>query len=140
MAAAYEAAARGDYAAALAIWGPLAHAGVARAQNNIGACFAEGLGVARDPALALNWLTLAAEAGDPVGQRNLAALYFKGEGVEQDYGRAAELYRAAAEAGDAPGAGHAELDAARRRGDRARFCRGAALGARPQPRKASPRR
>ena len=48
MAAAYDAAARGDYAAALAIWGPLAHAGVARAQSNIGACFAEGLGVERD--------------------------------------------------------------------------------------------
>ena len=94
MAAAYEAAERGDYATALAIWEPLAQAGVARAQNNIGACFAEGLGVERDPALAVRWLTLAAEAGDPVGQRNLAALYFKGEGVEQDYARAAELYRA----------------------------------------------
>src|SRR5262249_32577091 len=67
MAAAFEAANRSDYAAALALWGPLAQAGVARAQNNVGACFAEGLGVARDPALALRWLTLAAEAGDPVG-------------------------------------------------------------------------
>src|SRR5262245_33943076 len=102
MAAAYEAANRQHYAAALAIWGPLAHSGVARAQNNIGACFAEGLGVDRDAALALRWLTLAAEAGDPVGQRNLAAAYFKGEGTEPDYGRAAELYRAAAEQGDAP--------------------------------------
>ena len=102
MAEAFEAARSGDYARALAIWGPLAQAGVARAQNNVGACFAEGLGVERDPALALRWLTLAAEAGDPVGQRNLAALYFKGEGVEQDYARAAELYRLAAEQGDGP--------------------------------------
>ena len=102
MAAAYDAAGRGDYPAALAIWGPLAQAGVARAQNNVGACFAESLGVERDQGLALHWLTLAAEAGDPVGRRNLAALYFKGEGVEQDHARAAELYRAAAEAGDAP--------------------------------------
>ena len=102
MAEAYDAAARGDYPAALAIWGPLAQAGVARAQNNVGACFAEGLGVERDQGLALRWLTLAAEAGDPVGRRNLAALYFKGEGVEQDHARAADLYRAAAEAGDAP--------------------------------------
>ena len=37
------------------------------------------LGVAPDGALALRWLTLAAEAGDAVGQRNLATLYFKGE-------------------------------------------------------------
>src|ERR1700691_540640 len=96
MAEAHAAAGRGDYPAALAIWGPLAHAGVGRAQNNIGACFAEGLGVDRDHRLALRWLTLAAETGDTVGRRNLAALYFKGEGVEQDNARAAELYRAAA--------------------------------------------
>src|SRR5262245_53659120 len=88
MAAAYEAAQRGDYAAALAIWGPLAHAGVARAQNNVGACFAEGLGIERDPALAWQWLSLAAANNDPAGQRNLAALYFKGEGIDQDYARA----------------------------------------------------
>ena len=46
MAVAYEAAEQGDYARALEIWGPLAHAGVVRAQSNIGACFANGLGVA----------------------------------------------------------------------------------------------
>ena len=78
MAEAYDAAGCGDYPEALAIWGPLAQAGVTRAQNNVGACFAEGLGVERDQGLALRWLTLAAEAGDPVGRRNLAALYFKG--------------------------------------------------------------
>jgi TPR repeat protein len=102
MAEAYDAAQRGDYPSALDIWAPLAHAGVARAQNNVGACFAEGLGVERDHALALRWLTLAAEAADAVGTRNLAALYFKGDGVEQDHARAADLYRAAAEAGDGP--------------------------------------
>ena len=102
MAAAYDASVRGDYAAALEIWGPLAHAGVARAQNNIGACFAEGLGVERNFELAVRWLSLSAAAGDAVGLRNYAALYFKGEGVDQNYARAAELYRAAAERGDAP--------------------------------------
>src|SRR5262245_3470788 len=101
MAAAYDAAARGDYKAALDIWTPLAHAGVARAQSNIGACFSEALGVDRDPKLAERWLLLAAEAGDPVGQRNLATLYFKGEGVDQDNKRASALYCAAAEQGDA---------------------------------------
>ena len=80
MAAAYEAAGRGNFQAALEIWGPLAHAGVARAQNNIGACFSEGLGVARDAKLAERWLTLAAEAGDPIGQRNLALSPFQGRG------------------------------------------------------------
>ncbi|WP_442864930.1 tetratricopeptide repeat protein [Bosea sp. NBC_00550] len=102
MARATEAVGRGDHRAALAIWGPLAHAGVGRAQNNIGACFAEGLGIERDPALAVRWLTLAAEGGDPVGQRNLAALHFKGEGVAQSDDEALRLYRLAAEQGDAP--------------------------------------
>lgn len=100
MVRASEAVERGDHTAALAIWGPLAHAGIGRAQNNIGACFAEGLGVARDPALALRWLTLAAESGDPVGQRNLAALHFKGDGVAQNDDEALRLYRLAAEQGD----------------------------------------
>ena len=100
MDAALAAAQQGDYDAALAIWSPLAHLGVARAQNNIGACFSGGLGVERDAGLAIKWLTLAAAAGDPVGQRNLATAYFKGEGVEEDPRRAAELYRQAAEAGD----------------------------------------
>ncbi len=83
MAAAFEASQKGDYETALSIWGPLAHQGVGRAQNNIGACFSEGLGVDRDPVLAIKWLTAAAESGDAVGQRNLAAAYFKGEGVEE---------------------------------------------------------
>src|ERR1700761_4178351 len=92
MAEARAASDAGDYGAALALWGPLAHAGVARAQNNIGACFSQGFGVARDPELAVKWLTLAANGGDPVGQRNLATAYFKGLGVEADPKRAAELY------------------------------------------------
>jgi TPR repeat protein len=102
MAEARAAAEAGDYAGALALWEPLAHAGVARAQNNIGACFSEGLGVERDHDLALRWLSLAAEGGDPVGQRNLATAYFRGLGVASDGARAAELYRLAAEQGDGP--------------------------------------
>ena len=64
MARAQVLAASGDYPGALAIWEPLARKGHARARNAIGACFAEGLGVERDPALALRWIGLAAEAGD----------------------------------------------------------------------------
>jgi TPR repeat protein len=101
MAKALAAARNGDYETALAIWEPLARAGNARAQNNIGACFAGGLGVARDTGLAYRWLSLSAEAGDPVGQRNLASLLFRGEGIAPDYQRAAALYRQAAEQNDA---------------------------------------
>lgn len=96
------AAKAGDYATALALWEPLAQAGVSRAQNNIGACFAEGLGVPVDRPLALKWLTLAAEAGDPVGQRNCAAFHMQGtNGSDADYARAADYYRRAAEQDDA---------------------------------------
>ncbi len=101
MARAEAAARRGDHAGALALWGPLAHAGNPRAQARVGACFAAGLGVARDPGLAVKWLTLAAEAGDPAGCRELAHAHFRGDGVPEDPRRAAALYRQAAEAGDA---------------------------------------
>ncbi len=98
------AAKAGDYDTALALWEPLARAGNARAQNNIGACFAEGLGVASDRPLALKWLTLSADAGDPVGQRNCAAFHMQGSdaaGSDADPAKAAKLYRLAAEQGDA---------------------------------------
>src|SRR5260370_39996464 len=81
----------GDYATALALWEPLAQAGGARAQNNIGACFSEGLGVERDPALALRWLSLAADGGGPVWERNPATAYFKGLGVPRGRARAAGI-------------------------------------------------
>lgn len=93
----------GDYETALSLWEPLARAGIARAQNNIGACFAEGLGVPVDRLLASKWLQLAAEAGDPVGQRNYAAFHMQGlDGTDTDYATAATYYRLAAEQGDAP--------------------------------------
>ncbi|MFH3478566.1 sel1 repeat family protein [Xanthobacter sp. V4C-8] len=96
------AAQSGDYDSALAIWEPLAREGHGRAQNNIGACFIDGLGVDQNMELAREWLELSAEAGDPVGQRNLARLYLKGLGGNRDSAHAVELYRQAAEAGDAP--------------------------------------
>ncbi|NOG70629.1 sel1 repeat family protein [Roseicella sp. DB1501] len=102
MAAAMAAFRRGDHAAALVLWEGPARAGDARAQCNIGACFAEGLGVPADARLALRWLTPPAEAGYPPAQRNLAGLLLRGgAGIETDFARAAALYRRAAEAGDA---------------------------------------
>lgn len=101
MAEALAASQAGDYATALRLWEPLARAGLARAQNNVGACFAEGLGVPPDSTLAERWLTLAADAGDPVGQRNLAAFYFRRAATGADHARAVDLYRKAAEQGDA---------------------------------------
>jgi TPR repeat protein len=90
MAEAYDASSRGDYAQALEIWGPLAHAGVPRAQNNVGACFAEGLGVGRYPKRALQWLSASAAAGDRLG-------------VDRDPAQAVSWWRRGAERGDPDG-------------------------------------
>jgi TPR repeat protein len=62
MVAARHAFESGDYRTALEIWGPLAHAGVSEAQAYVGTCFVEGWGVDQDFALAVRWLTLAADA------------------------------------------------------------------------------
>ena len=44
----------GELGAALDLWTPLAHDGVARAQSNLGAAYLEGRGVARDHDKAVN--------------------------------------------------------------------------------------
>ena len=57
----------GRFDEALAIWEPLARAGVARAANNIGACFANGSGVEADAAMAVRWIEPAADERRPGG-------------------------------------------------------------------------
>ena len=86
----------GRLAEALAIWTPLATAGVARAQTNLGACFATGTGVPVDLKAARHWLQLGAAAGDTLGQRNLGSLLLPHDAIA-----AAAWFRRAAEAGDA---------------------------------------
>ena len=97
--AAYE---RGDIAAALEAWQPLAEAGDARAQAAIGSLYIHGQGVAVDYAEALRWTRRAAEQGDVTGQFNMGTIYAGGLGVERDYAAAAEWFRRAAEQDDAP--------------------------------------
>ena len=96
--AAYE---RGDIAAALEAWQPLADAGDARAQAAIGSLYIHGQGVAVDYAKALRWTRRAAEQGDVTGQFNMGTIYAGGLGVERDYEVAAEWFRRAAEQDDA---------------------------------------
>ena len=97
-AAAYE---RGDYAAALREWQPLAEQGDAPAQFNLGLMHAEGKGVPRDDRMAVQWHRRAAEQGDVSAQNSLGLMYAKGRGVPRDYKMAAQWYRRAAEQGDA---------------------------------------
>jgi TPR repeat protein len=94
-----EAYQRGDFAAALREWQPLAAAGNAEAQFQLGRLYAHGEGVARDERLAGEWYRKAAEQGHARAQNNLGVLHQEGRGVERDEREAARWYRLAAEQG-----------------------------------------
>jgi len=80
----FAAAQAGDYATALKEWKPLAEAGDADAQNNLGVMYHNGNGVLQDYAEAVKWYRLAAEQGDASAQNNLGLMYEYGNGVLQD--------------------------------------------------------
>jgi len=77
----------------------LAERGDAVAQNNLGALYDSGLGVAQDHAEAARWFRKAADQGSAVAQNNLAILFDDGKGVAQDRAKAAIWYRKAADQG-----------------------------------------
>lgn len=90
----------GDYARARALLMPLAEAGLAAAQIEIGHMYWSGDGVPQDHARAAHWYRLAAEQGHAYAQFSLASLYEQGSGVTRDLGQALHWYRAAARNGD----------------------------------------
>jgi TPR repeat protein len=90
---------RGDYAAALEIFRPLAEEGNAKAQANLGLMYYKGEGVPQDYAEAAKWYRRAAEQGITKAQFNLGLMYAKGIGVTRDHGEAANWYRKAADQG-----------------------------------------
>ena len=92
---------RGDYAAALREWRPLAEHGDAEAQFRLGQMYHGGEGVPQDYAEAAKWYRKAAEQGATNGQFGLGSIYKFGLGVPQDYAEAAKWYRKAADQGDA---------------------------------------
>ena len=98
--AAYEA---GDYETAVKELLPLAEAGDAQAQQNLGSMYTEGKGVPKDYAEAIKWFRKAAAQGNALGQSNLGFMYYKGFGVQQDYTEALMWYRKSAEQGNAGG-------------------------------------
>ena len=93
------AAQAGDFATALQEWMPLAEAGDADAQYNLGVMYNEGDGVLQDYKEAVKWFRLAAEQGHANAQYNLGQMYRKGNGVPQNYKEAVKWYRLAAEQG-----------------------------------------
>ena len=94
------AAKKGDFATALREWKPLAEAGHADAQYNLGQMYREGQGVLQDDKEAVKWYEKAAQQGHASAQYNLGLMYVKGEGVLQDYVRAHMWWNIAALSGD----------------------------------------
>mgnify|MGYP003379299219 CR=1 FL=1 len=92
---------RGDYAAVLRLWRPLADQGNASAQYNLGVMYSRGDGVPQDYAEALKWYRKAADQGEASAQYNLGFMYHNGQGVPQDYVEAHKWYRKAADQGHA---------------------------------------
>jgi len=89
----------GDFVRAWEILAPLAQAGDARAENDLGVMYGLGLGVAQSYAKAAVWITRAAEHGNPYAQSTLGYMYYRARGVERDYAAAALWSRRAAEQG-----------------------------------------
>jgi TPR repeat protein len=92
---------RGDYAAALRAWRPIAERGNATAEYSIGLMYVRGHGVSQDDAEAVKWYRRAAGQGLASAQNNLGFMYEKGRGVPQDHVEAEKWYRKAAEQGHA---------------------------------------
>jgi TPR repeat protein len=97
-----EAVSRGDFATALAQWQPLAEAGDATAQYNLGMLHARGEGVPQDYEIAAKWFKRAAEQGQRDAQATIGGMYARGLGIEQDYEQAAEWLLLAAKQHHAP--------------------------------------
>src|SRR4051812_16614260 len=67
---------RGDYAGAVAEWRPLAEAGNADAQFNMGQAYKLGKGVTADPRQAQSWYLKAAQQGHEQAQVNIGLLLY----------------------------------------------------------------
>ena len=65
---------RGEAAEAVKYYRKAAEAGHAKAQYNLGVCYDEGVGVAKDPAQAFAWYSKAAEKGNKDAKAALQAL------------------------------------------------------------------
>jgi len=87
---------RGHFATAIRSWLPLAEAGSAEAQNNIGHMFEEGLGVSQNYQTAMSWYRKAAEQDLAQAQHNVGLLYYNGYGVQANPREAVRWFRQSA--------------------------------------------
>lgn len=71
------------------------------AMNNMGVCYAQGIGVVENHATAFEWYMKAAQRGHLQSRKNVGANYWNGDGVEKDDSWAAFWYEMAGQQGDA---------------------------------------
>ena len=89
----------GNYGNALIEWMPLAQAGHAWSQYNLGALAENGTAVPQDFKNAIKWYTLAAVQGLYIAQNQLGMLYAHGKGVPKDQKEALKWWTLAAKQG-----------------------------------------
>lgn len=92
-----------DYDTAFKWWIKAAENGYAVAQNNIGVCYENGLGVSQNLNEAIKWYRKAAEQDFISSQLVLGYCYYNGNGVDRDPNLAFKWFMKAAEQGDAVG-------------------------------------
>ncbi len=97
--------ARGDFAAAMAQWRPLAEVGDAAAQFHLGGLHENGLGVAKDALAASRWYRRAAEQDHREAAKRLALINFAGGFMWTSKLQAVIWFRRAAGLGDAESQG-----------------------------------
>lgn len=93
---------RGDFAAALQEWRPLAEQGSPPAQYRLGTMYAYGIVVPKDYKTAREWYERAARQGDAQAAYELGLIYEIGRGVIEDRHRAAYWYQQGALRGHGP--------------------------------------
>jgi TPR repeat protein len=69
------------------------------AQHNLGYCYFNGIGVAKNLDEAVKWFRKAADQGYVKAQSDLGACYFNGSGVAKDLVEGVKWYRNAADQG-----------------------------------------
>lgn len=77
-----------------------ARCGSARAKNNLGILYREGIGTAASDAEAVRWFRSAADQGEASAMRQLAAAYKEGKGVPQSSEESQRLLLRAADIGE----------------------------------------
>jgi TPR repeat protein len=98
-----EAVARKDYVSAVSIFKPLVESGDARASYELGLLYEEGLGVPKDPTVAVTMFKQAADQNLPEGLFSLGRMYGVGKGgIPIDHKEAFKLYLRAAELNYSP--------------------------------------